>query len=357
VIQKKSSFILEFALRAHAARDRNAKKRRPLPSDFWLLGLFDKSTIHLILKHWQPSKASLPKMTTPNQTSEFNPSEWVIDSNGEFAISIRFKGDRLFKEESPFQTVEVFETYNRGKMLTIDRMVMCTEADEASYHEMIAHVPMLAHPQVKDVLVIGAGDGGTIRELVRHPSIAKITMVEIDDAVVRASKEFLPTISSAFDNPKLNLLIDDGIKFVKEAKECSYDLIIIDSSDPVGPSEGLFTKSFYDDVYRCLLPGGVITVQSESPSFNPKAFAELNQCLKEVFGINQVHCYLVFIPMYPTGMWSLTYCSKEGPHPTKNFNYDKAVEFTKQHNLRYYNADVHQAAFALPTHIKKMINE
>ncbi|OKH26076.1 spermidine synthase [Hydrococcus rivularis NIES-593] len=289
-------------------------------------------------------------------SSQFNPSEWVIDGNESIALSIHIKGDRLFKEDSPYQTVEVFDTYGNGKMLTIDRMVMCTEADEASYHEMIAHVPMQTHPSVKDVLVIGAGDGGTIRELVRYPGIERVTMVEIDEAVVRASKQFLPTISSAFNHPKLNLLIDDGIKFVKEAADASYDLVIIDSSDPVGPSEGLFTKSFYEDVYRCLRTGGVVTVQSESPSYNPKAFIELNQCLKQVFGSDRVHCYLVFIPMYPTGMWSLTYCSKQGPHPIENFDYNKATQFAKEHDLHYYNADVHKAAFCLPTYVQKMIN-
>jgi spermidine synthase len=296
-------------------------------------------------------------MTTPEQTAspQLNPDEWVTDSNGRVALSIRFQGESLFKEQSPFQTVEVFNTHDRGKMLTIDRMVMCTEADEAAYHEMIAHVPMLTHPGVKDVLVIGAGDGGTIRELVRHPGIEKITMVEIDEAVVRASKQFLPTISSALEHPKLNLLIDDGIKYLQNAADNAYDLVIIDSSDPVGPSEGLFSKAFYEDVYRALRPGGVVTIQSESPIFHQKAFVELNQCLKQVFGKDSVHCYLVFIPMYPTGMWSLTYCSKQGPHPVKTFDYSRAVEFAALHDLRYYNADVHLAAFATPTYIKKMI--
>jgi spermidine synthase len=298
-------------------------------------------------------------MTTPKQSPsfQFDPAKWVTDSNGKMALSIKIKGDRLFKEDSPYQTVEVFETEGNGKMLTIDRMIMCTETDETSYHETIVHVPMQTHPGVKDVLVIGAGDGGTIRELVRYPEIERITMVEIDEVVIRASKQFLPTISSAFNHPKLNLLVDDGIKFVESAADAAYDLIIIDSSDPVGPSEGLFTKSFYDNVYRCLRPGGVITVQSESPVFNPKAFVELNQCLKQVFGSDRVHCYLVYIPMYPTGMWSLTYCSKQGAHPIKNFDRNKAAAFTKENNLRYYNADIHQAMFALPTYIKEMLGE
>jgi spermidine synthase len=279
-------------------------------------------------------------MSYPDQPAspQQQPNEWLTDSNGELALSIRFKGDRLFQEQSPYQVVEVFDTHSCGKMLTIDSMVMCTEWDEAAYHEMIAHVPMLTHPNIKNVLVIGAGDGGTIRELMRHPGIETVVMVEIDEAVVRASKLFLPTISSAFDNPKVTL-------------------VIIDSSDPVGPSEGLFTKSFYEDVHRILRPGGVITVQSESPSFNPKAFTELNPCLKSVFGEDQVHCYLVFIPTYPTGLWSLTYCSKNGPHPLKNFDAAKSAAFAKEHGLRYYNEDVHTAAFSLPTYIRKMINQ
>ncbi len=290
-----------------------------------------------------------------NHPASFDPEEWVIDSNDRTTLAIKIK-ERLFYEKSPYQTVEVFETCDRGKMLTIDRMVMCTEADETSYHEMLVHVPMQTKPEVKNVLVIGAGDGGTIRELVRYENIETITMVEIDEAVVRASKEFLPTISCALNHPKLKLLIDDGIKFVKDAADNSYDLIIIDSSDPVGPSEGLFTKSFYQDVYRCLRPDALISVQSESPVFNPQAFKELNQCLKKIFGKEKVHCYLVFIPMYPSGIWSLTCASKSDLNPL-DFNRDRVLKFIQKHSLSYYNADIHISAFALPNYIKRMIGE
>jgi spermidine synthase len=290
-------------------------------------------------------------------TPQSHPTEWLTDSNGQIALSIRYKDQPIFQEQSPYQTVEVFDTHSCGKMLTIDSMVMCTEWDEAAYHEMIAQVPMLVHPQVQDVLVIGAGDGGTIREILRHDTVRSITMVEIDEAVIRASKQFLPGISSAFGDPRLNLRVDDGIKFVADAAADSYDLIVIDSSDPVGPSEGLFTQSFYEGVFRALRSGGVITVQSESPSFNPKAFTELNACLKTVFGQDSVHCYLVHIPTYPTGMWSLTYCRKQGPHPIQDFDHAKAAAFTDQHGLRYYNADLHSAAFCLPTYVRNMIKD
>jgi spermidine synthase len=259
-------------------------------------------------------------------------------------------------EQSPYQKVEVFDTYRCGKLLAIDSMVMCNEWDEAAYHEMITHVPMQCRTQpVKDVLVIGAGDGGTIRELMRYPEIERVTMVEIDDAVVRASKQWLPSISCAFGDARLDLKIEDGIQFVQNAPDQAYDLVVIDSSDPVGPSEGLFSASFYRDVFRCLRPGGRISVQSESPSFNPKAFRELNHCLKGIFGAGSVHAYLLFIPTYPTGLWSLTYCSKQGSHPVQDLDEGRSHAFTQEHQLRYYNPGVHRAAFCLPNYIHQMI--
>ena len=292
-------------------------------------------------------------MTTPKQ---FNPAEWIIDRDGNTALSIRFK-ECLFCQQSLYQTVEVFDTYDRGKMLTLDRIIMCTELDETAYHEMLVHVPMFTDTPIRDVLVIGGGDGGTVRELVRHEQIEHITMVEIDKVVIKAAREFLPNISSAFEHPKLKLLIEDGIKFVRETADETFDLVLVDSSDPVGPAEGLFTQSFYQDVYRCLRPGGLVTVQSESPSFNRKVFVEINQCLQEIFGNEQVHPYLAFIPMYPSGMWSFTCASKQGNHPLHNFNRDRAVQFAQAQNLSYYNADIHQAAFCLPTKIQKALSD
>lgn len=288
-------------------------------------------------------------------TPKFSRSVWFTDRNENVALSIRHKGDRVFREKSPFQTVEVYNTFEYGKMLTVDSMVMCSEKDENAYHEMITHVPILTHNNVKDVLIIGGGDGGSAREILRHP-VETLTMVEIDEVVVKASREFLPTLSSSFDNPRLNLIIDDGIKFVREAPDASYDLIVIDSSDPVGPAEGLFSPAFYQDVYRCLRPGGVMTAQSESPRFNQPAFVELNRCLKAIFKPDAVHCYLAFIPTYPTGMWSFTYCSKDGPHPVKSFDSERSTQFAQDQNLQYYNAGIHQAAFCLPTFVQTMLH-
>jgi spermidine synthase len=289
-------------------------------------------------------------------TPRYSRSVWFTDRNENIALSIRHKGDRVFYEKSPYQTVEIFDTFEYGKMLTVDSMVMCSEKDEKAYHEMIIHVPMLAQPQIKDVLVIGGGDGGSVREILKHPQVESITMVEIDEAVVRASREFLPTLSSGLDDPKLKLIIGDGIDFVKNAPSASYDLIVVDSSDPVGPSEGLFSKTFYQDVYRCLRPGGLMTAQSESPRFNQKAFVDLNHCLKGIFGQDAVHCYLAFIPTYPTGMWGFSFCAKDGVHPVKDLDRDRATQFAQEHRLQYYNVGMHQAAFCLPTFIQNLLN-
>ncbi|NEP53960.1 MAG: polyamine aminopropyltransferase, partial [Moorea sp. SIO3C2] len=249
------------------------------------------------------------------------------------------------------------DTFEYGKLLAVDKMVMCSEKDDKAYHEMIIHVPMVMQPQVRDVLVIGGGDGGSIREILRYDHVEQVTMVEIDEAVVRASKEFLPSLSSAFENPKLNLIIDDGIEYVKQAADQSFDLIVVDSSDPVGPAEGLFSKSFYQDVYRCLRPDGVMTAQSESPHFNQRAFVELNHCLKEIFDRDRVFCYLAFIPTYPTGMWSFTYCTKGHRHPIQNLDQKRAEQVAKTFDLQYYNSQIHGASFCLPTFIRTMLKE
>ena len=282
-------------------------------------------------------------------------SVWFTDRDENIALSIRHKGDRIFQEKSPYQLVEIFDTFKYGKMLTVDKMVMCSEKDETAYHEMIIHVPMLVNPAVKNVLVIGGGDGGSVREILRHPQVEQVTMVEIDEVVVRASREFLPSLSSSLDDPKLDLIVDDGIKYLAQAADESFDLIIIDSSDPVGPAKGLFSASFYKDVYRALTPHGVMAAQSESPRFNQEAFVSLTHCLQDIFSIGNVHTYLAFIQTYPTGMWSFSYCTKDGTHPVKALDMDKAEQFATKHSLQYYNPGIHQAAFCLPTFIKTML--
>ncbi len=267
---------------------------------------------------------------------KFQRNLWFTDKDDDQAFSLRHTGKVLFKENSPYQLVRVLESPSHGKFLALNNMVMCTERDEFHYHEMIVHPVMQVHKKPKNILVIGGGDGGTVRELLKY-GIDKVTMVEIDDAVVRATKEHLPTLSCEFDNPRLELRIEDGIEFVKNSKKDSYDIIIVDGSDPVGPAEGLFTAEFYRDCQRALRTGGLLVTQGESPLFHEKAFADLNACLKSIFGKERTHTLLFFAPTYPTGMWSHQIAVKGDFNPACDFDEKRAREFTREFKLRYYN--------------------
>ena len=281
---------------------------------------------------------------------------WFTDRDENIALSLRHRGSALFREESAYQKIEVLDTYAYGRMLACDNMVMCTEYDEYVYHEMIAHVPMLTHPDPRKVLVIGGGDGGTIREVLKHDSIEEVVMVEIDERVIEASKQHLPTLSRAFDDERLHLIVDDGIKYVQQSPSDTFDVVIVDSTDPVGPARGLFTEGFYRDIHRILNDQGVMITQSESPRFNVEVYQEVYTTFKRIFGDDAVFSYLVFIPTYPTGMWSFSYSSKGHTHPWKHLDEERASAFASAHALQYYNPEVHRAAFALPNFVQQMIH-
>jgi len=240
-------------------------------------------------------------------------------------------------------------------MLALDDMVMTTQKDEFHYHEMISHPALFTLGQAKNVLVIGGGDGGTIREILRHDSVEKVTMVEIDGEVIKACKEFLPEIANSFNHPKLELHVDDGIAFIKQASPNSYDLIIVDGSDPVGPAEGLFSVEFYTNCYNALKDTGILVAQGESPKFNDKAFAELNRTLQGIFGEEKAPVSLFFVPTYPTGMWSFQYGIKGDINPKRITNFDKIDAFVDAQKLRYYNSEVHIGSFATPNFVKQLI--
>ncbi len=260
----------------------------------------------------------------------------------------------LFSEQTPYQKVEVFETDTWGNMMTIDGMVMLSEKDEFVYHEMLTHVGMFAHPDPRRVLIIGGGDGGTAREVLRHPSVEQVDMVEIDEAVVRAAKQFLPNVG-AFDDPRLSVLYEDGIRFVEKVDH-PYDVIIIDGSDPVGPAADLFSETFYHRCRKALSENGVLTAQTESPwvpSYH-SAIHNLFATLDNTFRISEM--YLAFIPLYPAGMWSLAFAS-QGIHPHDPDVMKRVSEGTRRMDsaLQYYNEEIHRGAFALPGFVKDML--
>ena len=281
---------------------------------------------------------------------------WFTDKDENQALSLRYTGEVFYDVQSPFQRVRILESPKYGKMLTLDDMFMTTEADEFHYHEMISHPALFTHGNAKNILVIGGGDGGTVREILRHEGIEKVTMVEIDGEVIKACKEHLPSIAAAFDNPKLDLIVGDGIAHIKQAPAEAYDIIIVDGSDPVGPAEGLFSVEFYRNCYNALKPGGILVAQGESPKFNEHAFTELNVTLQHIFGKENAPVSLFYVPTYPTGMWSFQYGLKDGRHP-KSVQETEAIDnFVSTKGLRYYNADIHHASFALPNFVKALIN-
>ncbi len=266
-----------------------------------------------------------------------------------FGIAIK-KKEVLFSGQSEFQKVEIFESDSSlGRVLTLDDLMMTTEGDEFHYHEMIAHIPMMHHKNPETVLVIGGGDGGTVREVLKHSSVKKVVLCEIDGMVIDSCKEFLPTIACELDNPKCEILVEDAIEYIKD-KENMFDIVLIDSTDPMGPGEGLFTEEFYTNVKRSLKKGGIVAAQSESPVVNKNEIKKMYTLLKKVFPICST--YTSNIPTYPGGYWAWAFCSEE-VEPLSYFAEERANEIVK--TCKIYNKDYHYARFALPNYLKELL--
>lgn len=269
-------------------------------------------------------------------------------------VSFSMKVDKqLVSVQGDYQRIDVLKTPEFGRVLVLDGYLMVTEKDEFIYHEMISHVPMAVNPNIKKVLVIGAGDGGTIRELTRYASIELIDMVEIDKKVVEVCKEYLPTTACKLDDERVHIYYEDGLKFVR-TKEIEYDLIIVDSTDPFGPGEGLFTKEFYGNCYKALKEDGILINQHESPYYedDAKVMERAHRQIKFTFPISKV--YQMHIPTYPSGHWFFGFASKT-LDPVKDL---KAKEWNeKKIKTRYYNTDLHVGAFAIPNYVKELLNE
>lgn len=272
----------------------------------------------------------------------------------EHTPNVRFsiKVDRqLVSKKSYFQQIDVFESKEFGRFLTLDGFMMMTEKDEFIYHEMITHVPMSVNPNIKKVLVIGAGDGGTVRELAKYDTIEQIDMVEIDKVVVDVAKEYLPKTACALDDKRLTIYYEDGLKFVRQ-HDNEYDLIIVDSTDPFGPGEDLFTREFYGNCYSALKENGILINQHESPYYDKDAEAMVNahKQLKATFEIAQV--YQFHLPTYPSGHWLFGFASKtmDGVKNIQESQWQSLNIATK-----YYNVDIHKGAFALPTYVKELL--
>jgi len=271
-------------------------------------------------------------------------------------LSMRFKLKRsLFEGQSPFQKVQIVETEGHGKMLFNDGATMLSERDEAIYHDMITHISLFTHPNPKRVLIIGGGDGGTLRELLRHASVEECVMVEIDEMVVNACKEFIPqTANSMKENLRAKVLIEDGVKFVESAKTQSqkFDVVLVDSTDPIGPAQPLFGEEFYQNVSDCLSDQGIVVAQGESPYYELETQKSMLKNLRKIF--KKTHIYNYANMVYPAGLWSFIYASK-GLCPLKDFDPSRITKSGL--DFYYYNEEIHRAAFQLPNFQKRFLKE
>lgn len=258
---------------------------------------------------------------------------------------------QLYSGQSDFQQIDVFESEEYGRFLTLDGYMMLTEKDEFIYHEMIVHVPMAVNPEIKNVLVIGAGDGGVLRELTRYKGVERIDLVEIDGQVVEVCKKYLPKTACGFEDDRVNVYFQDGLKFVRRCENI-YDLIIVDSTDPFGPGEGLFTKEFYGNCCNALTEKGIMVNQCESPFYSEDRIAmqRAHKRIVESFPVSRV--YQAHIPSYPSGHWLFGFASKKY-HPVKDLDPEawKALGI----KTRYYNTKLHAAAFALPNYVQELL--
>ena len=279
-------------------------------------------------------------------------STWYHENFEHTGSSIGFRVVKKLDEvQSPFQKIEIFETTDWGNLMVIDGAIMLTTRDNFLYHEMMSHPVLNAHPAPKQVAVIGGGDCGTLREVLKHPEVAHAVQVEIDERVTRLSEQYFPELCESNNDPRAELYFGDGVQWMKEVDAESLDVVIIDSTDPVGVAEGLFGKRFYIDVLRALKPDGLLVQQSESPLLHLDLIREMHSAMREV-GFAQTHLLHFPQPIYPSGWWSGTLACKS-PEPLNERLSEPAI---KRLNTRYYNAAIHRAAFALPNYIKEALD-
>ena len=268
------------------------------------------------------------------------------------AFSLKLKNNQpLHQEQSPYQHIAVYETESFGRLLVIDGVIMLTDRENYLYHEMMAHPALFTHPNPKRVLIIGGGDCGTLREVLKHDSVEKVTQIDIDEAVTRAATQFFPKLTESNHDPRADLRFIDGLKWMREAQAGSYDVIIIDSTDPIGPAVDLFALDFFKDCYNALADNGVLVNQSESPFYDlDDILLPLHLDLRKA-GFIDTHSLHYFQPVYPSGWWTATLSCKSAQvsHIREQDILNKTFE------TDYYNLDIHRAAMATPEHMKRKL--
>lgn len=303
-----------------------------------------------------PSRVSSPEADSgrpdlfgaPASVGAFD-GAWVSEVFQEAARHGIRASERLHQETSPWQRIAVYETGFFGRVLTLDDLVMVTERDEFVYHEMLAHVPICTAPAPRSVLIIGGGDCGTLREVLKYPEVERAVLCEIDERVTRVSARFFPWVASVCADPRVSLIFADGSRFL-DASPQAFDVVLIDSTDPVGAAAGLFLRDFYGKVAGALRPGGVLAAQTESPFWSPRQVSAIYAELGSQF--DHVSPYVGFVPTYPSGMWSWAWASRDrGPEHYVDWKRAEAVSAT----CRYYHPGLQRAAFSVPAFVKAVV--
>ncbi len=270
---------------------------------------------------------------------------WLRESQISDAVMTYKIKQTLIRKKTKYQDLAIVDTYCFGKMLVLDGIVQTTVKDEYVYHEMITHVPLFTHPNPQKVLVVGGGDGGAVKEILKHPTVERVVLCEIDQEVIEQCRKYLPEISFALHDPRCEIFIGDGIKYVHEHKN-SFDVIIVDSTDPFGAAEGLFGRSFYKEIDECLTENGIFVAQTETPFYLPEVVKGIYNDAKAVFPITKL--FMAGIPTYPSGFWSFTLGSKK--YDPQKVDLSSSVNI----NTKYYTKELHKACFVLPKFIENL---
>ncbi len=283
--------------------------------------------------------------------SELNSQQWFTEifAPSGSAFSLRTE-QKLAEVQSPFQHIEIYKTTDFGNLMVIDGVIMLSTRDNFLYHEMLSHPVLFTHPNPQNVIIIVGGDCGTLREVLKHRSVQQVTQIDIDEQVTRMAERYFPELCASNQDPRATLLFADGIQYMRDAAPASVDVVIVDSTDPIGPGEGLFNRAFYQSCFAALKPGGILVQQSESPLIHLQLLNDMRVAMKDA-GFAELQTLQFPQMVYPSGWWTCTLARKE--QGFDGFRFEAAAN--PGFDTEYYNADIHQASMALPNFMRRQL--